>query len=119
MKKILILVLSVLCLCSCSREPSILDVENGSYDTVETLFAEMVTEYLHEAGISREIWECRMDKYFLYEHPDDLTYKGTLKGTILVFDYNQNDSVKVYKPVTIKFIDKKYERYAVQIGEVQ
>ncbi len=117
MKKILIFVIGLICLCSCSKEPSIVEVENGTYSTVEALFNELAIDSFNGAGI--DVNECRIDRYFIYEHPDDLTYKGTLKGTVKVNFLFVYDSVKVYKPVTVKFMDKKYERFSVHIGELK
>ena len=67
-----------------------------------------------------------MDRYFLSEQVDDLTYKGTLKATAfynktrwdrkrLEFVADVPDSTKLYRTVIIKFRDKKYDYYTISI----
>ena len=62
----------------------------------------------------------RMDRYFLYDDSEDLTYKGYLRATAF---YNirygstivRSDSLKVSYDVCVKFMDKRYKSYIIQL----
>lgn len=115
MKKILILILGIILLHGCTTIPSIEKVQDATADSVEKLLTEDNNEEL----------SFRMDRYFLSEQIDELTYKGTLKATAFIlhrkWDWNKNkfynakDSLKLYRTVTIKFRDKKYDYYTISI----
>ena len=115
MKKFFILVLSIVCLYGCTVSPNIEDLQERTASTVEELIREDNNE---EVSI-------RLDKYFLSEQIDDLTYKGFIKATAFIktasFDWDKNkivdtrDSLKFYRPVIIKFRDKKYDYYTISI----
>ena len=101
----------------CSTIPSIETVQESSAESVESLLIEDNNEEL----------SYRLDRYFLSEQVDDLTYKGTLKATAFYkspdYDWNSHqfvdkeDSTKFYRTVIIKFRDKKYDYYTISIQE--
>ena len=106
---------SLLLLMGCSSAPKIEDVEKDTKDGVEQLLTEDNNDEL----------TLRLDRYFLSEQVDDLTYKGTLKATAFYkspqWDSNRlkivqvPDSTKLYRNVVIKFRDKKYDYYTISI----
>ena len=106
---------SLLFMMGCSSVPKIEDVERDTKEGVEQLLTEDNNE-----GLS-----LRLDRYFLSEQVDDLTYKGTLKATAFYksskWDSNRYkivevpDSTKLYRTVIIKFRDKKYDYYTISI----
>ena len=119
MKKKLLTTLAITTLLSlfgCSTVPSIEEVQENTAAGVESLLTEDNNEEL----------SLRMDRYFLNEQVDDLTYKGKLKATAF---YNKTrwdrkrlelvadvpDSTKLYRTVIIKFRDKKYDYYTISI----
>lgn len=99
----------------CSSAPKIEEVEKDTKEGVEQLLTEDNNEEL----------TLRLDRYFLSEQVDDLTYKGTLKATAFYksskWDKNRfkivevPDSTKLYRNVIIKFRDKKYDYYTISI----
>ena len=118
MKKLLttFAIATLLSLIGCSTVPSIEKVQESTADGVESLLTEDNNEEL----------SLRMDRYFLSEQVDDLTYKGTLKATAfynktrwdrkrLEFVADVPDSTKLYRTVIIKFRDKKYDYYTISI----
>lgn len=117
MKKLLITfaIATLLSLIGCSSVPSIETVQESTVDDVESLLTEDNNEEL----------SFRMDRYFLQERVDDLTYKGCLKATLFYkspeWDSKQYkvvevlDSTKLYRTVIIKFWDKKYDHYTISI----
>lgn len=119
MKKKLLTTLAIttlLFLFGCSTVPSIEEVQESTAAGVESLLTEDNNEEL----------SLRMDRYFLNEQVDDLTYKGKLKATAF---YNKPrwdrkrlelvadvpDSTKLYRTVIIKFRDKKYDYCTISI----
>ena len=106
---------ALLSLIGCSTAPSIEKVEESTAKGVEELLTED-----NNAELS-----FRMDRYFLSEQVDELTYKGSLKATAFYkspkWDSNRfkmievPDSTKLYRTVIIKFRDKKYDSYTIQI----
>lgn len=119
MKKLLLplTLLLALCVSGCNIQPSIEKVEESSRDTVEQLLTED----------NREDVYLRMDRYFLSEKQDLLTYVGTVKATLFYKDTDWDwkrheyvdkiDSIKLYRKVVVKFRDKKYNHYTVTIKE--
>ena len=115
MKKLFILVLGIVCLYGCVTSPSIELLQEKTLSDVEELITEDNNEEL----------SIRLDRYFLSEQVDDLTYKGSVKATAFYkktsWDWNRNrivdtkDSLKFYKSVIIKFRDKKYDYYTISI----
>ena len=93
----------------CSNSPSIEDVEESTREGVENLLTE---------DNSKKV-SMRMDRYFLSEQVDDLTYTGTVKTTVFLKYGRSTDSLKVYRPVTIKFRSKKYDYYTISIGQAR
>ena len=107
---------TLLFLIGCSIAPSIEKVQESTADGVESLLTEDNNEEL----------SLRMDRYFLSEQVDELTYKGTLKATAfynktrwdrkrLEFVSDVPDSTKLYRSVIIKFRDKKYDYFTITI----
>lgn len=106
---------ALLSLIGCSTAPSIEKVEESTAKGVEELLTEDNNENL----------SLRMDRYFLSEQVDELTYKGMLKATAFyksaTWDRNRfkvvevPDSTKLYRTVIIKFRDKKYDYYTISI----
>jgi hypothetical protein len=98
--------------------PTIEEAEEYTADGVEELLMEDNNDEL----------TLRMDRYFLDEQIDDYTFKGSLKGTAfykkarwdrnrLTYVYDVPDSMKFYKPVIIRFRDKKYKSFSITIGK--
>ena len=108
---------ALLTLIGCSSVPSIEKVQESSAEGVESLLTEDNNEEL----------SYRLDRYFLSEQVDDLTYKGSLKATAFYkspgYDWDRHDivykedSTKFYRTVIIKFRDKKYDYYTISIQE--
>ena len=117
MKKILttLALTTLFALIGCSTAPSIEDVQESTAEGVESLLTEDNNENLF----------LRMDRYFLSEQVDELTYKGTLKATAFYKSPKWDDrrykfvdvpdSTKLYRTVIIKFRDKKYDYYTISI----
>ena len=110
MKKLIVSAWALVALCavSCSDAPDIDDLKEDSAPLVEQLVTEDNTEKL----------SYRLDRYILDQHPDDLTYTGTIKVT----EFNkktaedgtvQLDSTKYYRDVEIVFRGKDYDKYTV------
>ncbi len=107
---------SLLLMMGCSSVPKIEDVEEDSKEGVERLLTEDNNDKL----------TYRLDRYFLSEQVDDLTYKGTMKATAFrksqKFDSYRlemvqvTDSTKLYRNVIIKFRDKRYDFYTISIS---
>lgn len=102
--------LSVFCLVfllsSCNNSPSPQDVQEMVKDEVE----ELLTENNSEA-----IW-FRMDRFFLMDNPEPLTYTGSLKCTVFYNRYYSGlDSLYQYRDVVIKFQSNKYDYYYIEI----
>ena len=103
-------------LSSCWYSPDIDLVEEETRDDVERLLTEDNNEDTY----------CRLDRYFLSEHPDDLTYRGTLKGTFFYdsrhYDtsrhkfFTSKDSTRFYRNVVVKFRDKNYDHFVISIS---
>jgi len=86
------------------------DLKDNSYPLVEQLLTEDDTEAVSH----------RLDRYILDEHPDELTYTGSIKVT--EFDRSsaedgtvQVDSTKYYRYVVIKFHGTDYDKYTVNL----
>lgn len=102
-------------LAGCSLAPSIDRVQEDTAEGVEELLTEDNNEKI----------SLRLDRYFLSEQVDDLTYKGTLKATAFYKSSKWDskrykfvdvpDSTKLYRTVIIKFRDKKYDYYTISI----
>ena len=105
MKRFLVFILGAMLICSCSTKPDIQDVEDNTRADVESLLTE---------DNNGRLW-LRMDRYFLSDDTQPLTYRGYLKATAFYRFYNRTDSLKVYYDVTIKFRDKKYDWYTISI----
>lgn len=105
----------LLTLIGCSAIPSIEKVQESTTENVEALLTEDNNTNL----------SLRMDRYFLSEQVDELTYKGSLKATAFYksskLDRGSHriievpDSTKLYRTVIIKFRDKKYDYYTISI----
>ena len=106
---------SLLFMMGCSFAPKIEDVEKSTKEGVEELLTEDNNDEL----------SFRLDRYFLSEQVDEMTYKGTLKATAFYnspkWDSNRfkviqvPDSTKLYRTVIIKYRDKKYDHYTISI----
>ena len=119
MKKILTVsaLATIFLLASCSIAPSIEEVEESTTEGVEELLTE-------DNNVELSL---RMDRYFLSEQVDELTYKGTLKATAFYKSSKWDsrrykfvevpDSTKLYRTVIIKFRDKNYDTYTISIQE--
>lgn len=119
MKKILtaLTFATLLTFVGCSSVPSIEEVQEETKEGVEELLTEDNNKEL----------SLRMDRFFLSEQVDDLTYKGTLKATAFYKSSRWDsrryriievpDSTKLYRTVIIKFRDKKYDFYTISITE--
>ena len=118
MRKILITLAlaALLAMIGCTTAPSIEKVRVDTTESVRNLLTED-----NNADLS-----LRMDRYFLSEQVDELTYKGTLKATAfynktrwdirqMKFVRDVPDSTKLYRTVIIKFFDKKYDGYTISI----
>ena len=114
MKKLFVVswALVALFVAACSNAPDIDDLKENSAPLVEQLVTEDNTEAL----------SYRLDRYILDQHPDDLTYTGTIKVT----EFNktkaedgtvQLDSTKYYRDVEIKFRGTDYDKYTVNMYE--
>lgn len=80
-----------------------------SIDEVESMTKKGVEDLLSEDDDKNHYY--KLDRYFLTEQTDLLTYTGNLKATY----YWYGNSSKVYRRVTIKFSDNKFERYTISI----
>ena len=112
------IIVSGLFLIACNSTPSIDEVENAVKDGVEALLTEDNNADKH----------FRMDRFFLSENPEPLVYTGTLKTTCFyknpTGEWDRRnlrfiatlDSLKMYRKVTIKFRDKKYDYYTIEIA---
>lgn len=107
MKHFILIPLALL-VAACAGAPSIDDLKENSYPLVEQLLTED----------DNEVVTHRLDRYILDQHPDDLTYTGTIKVT----EFNktkaedgtaQLDSTKYYRDVVIVFHGKDYDKYTV------
>ena len=115
-KSVLFLVPLGIVLSSCWYSPDIDLVEEETRDDVERLLTEDNNKDTY----------CRLDRYFLSEHPDDLTYTGFLKGMYFYnnrrYDFNRykfitfKDSTKFYRNVVVKFRDKNYDHFVISIS---
>ena len=115
-KSVLFLVPLGIILSSCWYSPDIDLVEEETRDDVERLLTEDNNKDTY----------CRLDRYFLSEHPDDLTYTGFLKGMYFYnnrrYDFNRykfitfKDSTKFYRNVVVKFRDKNYDHFVISIS---
>lgn len=118
MKKLLIFIVTLFFVMGCNWVPTINEVTEGTLEPVEELLTE-------DNNSKRYV---RLDRYFLNEQVDKLTYKGTLKATVFYekesykrfgqYNYRwvtELDSLKIYRTVTITFMDKKYEQYTISI----
>ena len=114
MKKILVLIAGIILLWSCTPKPTIEEVEDFTRADAESLLTEANKEDLY----------LRMDRYFLYDDSEDLTYKGYLRATAF---YNirygstivRSDSLKVSYDVCVKFMDKRYKSYMIQLERIK
>ena len=95
---------------ACAEAPNIDDLKEDSYPLVEQLLTED----------DNEVVSHRLDRYILDQHPDKLTYTGTIKVT--EFQRNaaedgsvQLDSTKYYLDVELKFRNTDYEKYTVNL----
>lgn len=126
MKKIF-MAIAIFMVAGCNIAPNIEVVEKESAKLVE----ELLTEDNNQERF------VRLDRYFLSEKVDALTYTGTLKATVFYnttkFDEGKwrnnmrnnryweddtvvvQDSTKFYKTVIVKFRDKRYNYYTVEI----
>jgi hypothetical protein len=89
-----------------SGAPSIESVERQVKSGVENLLTEDNTKDSYY----------QLDRFFLSEQTDPLTYIGSLKATYYWKSWSgviQNE--KLYKDVVIKFRDKQYESYTISI----
>ena len=94
----------------CFGAPELDDLKENSYPLVEQLLTEDDNAQVQH----------RLDRYILDEHPDKLTYTGTIKVT--EFDRKENedgtvqvDSLKYYRYVVIKFHGTDYDKYTVEL----
>lgn len=102
---------------SCSSAPKLDEVEKRTMDKV----AELLTED------NNDELSFRLNKYYLLEKVDALTYTGILETTAFYnhsvwddekFDFAQKrDSLNLYREVIIKFNDKNYNSCTISIPE--
>jgi len=95
---------------ACNNAPDIDDLKENSYQSVIQLLTEDDNETVTH----------RLDRYILDQHPDDLTYTGTVKVTEFTHKADesgavQTDSTKYYLDVVITFRGKEYEKYTVNL----
>ena len=111
-------IVSLFLLASCSYTPTIEEVQEGVAEEVESLLTEDNNEDTY----------FRLERFFLNENPEPLVYTGVLKTTY----YYKNplgkwdprrmqwlatqDSTKLYRDVMVRFRDKKYEHYTIEIS---
>ena len=92
--------------------PDLDDLKENSYPLVEQLLTED-----DNAAVTH-----RLDRYILDQHPDKLTYTGTIKVT--EFDHKTDaegnatvDSTKYYRDVVITFHGTDCDKYTVTFYE--
>lgn len=107
MKSVYLLSLALL-MAACSGAPDIDDLKEDSYPLVEQL----LTEDDNDVVIHR------LDRYILDQHPDKLTYTGTIKTTEFTKKTAEDgtvqiDSVKLYRDVVIQFRGTDYDKYTI------
>ena len=103
---------------ACKSAPTIDEVESSVADDVEELLMEDNNDEKY----------FRMDRFFLNENPNPLVYTGVLKATYFYKNRTgkwdarnlrwipTQDSLKMYRDVTIKFRDNKYDQYTIEIA---
>lgn len=99
---------------ACSSAPSIDDLKENSYSLVEQLLTEDDNENVSH----------RLDRYILDQHPDKLTYTGTIKATEFTRTTAEDgtvqvDSTKFYRDVVITFHGTDYDKYTVTFYETE
>ena len=110
MKHFYLLPLALLVAACGNGAPDLDDLKENSYPLVEQVLTED----------DNAVVQHRLDRYILDEHPDDLTYTGTIKVT----EFNRSkaedgteqvDSTKYYRYVVIKFHGTDYDKYTVEL----
>ena len=109
--KLLALATATFILFGCKdKAPDIQKVQDATESSVEQLLTEDNNEQIY----------LRMDRYFLSEQTNPLTYEGYLKATAFFHIFpTRTDSLKVYKKVVIKFQDKDYDAYSILITKYE
>lgn len=102
MKKLLILLITILCIIGCNVAPTFEQIEEAVAPKIE----EMILE------TSNSLIQTKVINFWLDEHPSPLIYTGHLNQMI----YFEDDSLKLYKNVEVKFRDKKYNFYTLEIS---
>lgn len=107
MKSVYLLPLALL-MAACSGAPDIDDLKEDSYPLVEQLLTEDDNDFVTH----------RLDRYILDQHPDKLTYTGTIKTTEFTKKTAEDgsvqiDSVKLYRDVVIQFRGTDYDKYTI------
>lgn len=106
MKRVLILLSLIFCLISCTSNPTITEIQEGTIEAAKELLEE-------DNNPDRYF---RMDRYFIDENPSDLIYTGSLKSTLFYKSYFTGlDSLKLYFDVTVKFQDKTYKSFTISL----
>lgn len=111
MKPFYLLPLALL-VAGCSSAPDIDDLKENSYPLVEQLLTEDDNDAVSH----------RLDRYILDQHPDKLTYTGTIKVTEFTRTAAEDgtvqvDSSKFYRDVVITFRGTDYDKYTVTFYE--
>lgn len=85
-----------------------------SIESVERRVKSGVEDLLTEDNTNNNYYQ--LDRFFLSEQTDPLTYIGSLKATYYWKSWNGSfQNQRVYKDVIIKFRDKNYESYTISI----
>ncbi len=110
--KVLYLIPLALLVAGCASAPDIDDLKEDSYPLVEQLLTEDDNEAVTH----------RLDRYILDQHPDKLTYTGTIKTTEFTRTTAEDgtvqvDSVKFYRDVVITFRGTDYDKYTITFYE--
>lgn len=111
-------IVSLFVLVACNTTPSIDAVQESVADDVEALLLEDNNEDAY----------FRMDRFFLDANPEPLVYTGVLKATYFYKNRTgrwdsrnlrwiaTQDSTKMYRNVTIRYRDKKYDHCTIEIA---
>ena len=113
-KLILFLVAATFAICSCTQKPTVEQVQQATYKEAESAITADDTDTM----------TTRLDHYFI-DRTEGLTYTGGLvatvfaqaethdeKGNVVV----ENDTLKIFRDVTIVFANKDYQQYQMTIS---
>ncbi len=115
---LLVSLISLFASVACNSTPSIDAVQDSVADDVEALLTEDNNEDTY----------FRLDRFFLDANPEPLIFTGVLKATYFYKNrvgkwdsrnmrwITTRDSTKMYRNVTIRYRDKKYDHYTIEIA---